>query len=107
MAKQHAKDPVMHKHLEQWQESGLTQTEYCRQTGIKRDNFNYYKQKFSKRKSSVNQNHQLVPVKLLDNIEQVRQTVKISHCNGFSFEINPGDELSHLKPLLSLLSTVQ
>ena len=107
MAKQHAKDSVMKKHIENWQESGLTQTGYCRQAGIKLDNFNYYKQKFLKSKSSVNQTHQLIPVKLLEDIEQVRHTIKISHSNGFSVEINPGDELSALKPLFNLLSSIQ
>lgn len=107
MARQHAKDPVMKKHIEQWQESDLTQTGYCRQAGIKLDNFNYYKQKFSKIKSSANQTHQLVPIKLLADSDPVSQSIKISHRNGFSFDINPGDELSNLKPLLNLLSSVQ
>lgn len=106
MSKQHAKDSIMRKHIEQWQESGLTQTEYCRQAGIKRDNFNYYKQKFSKTTPSAMPKSQLVPVTLLEDIEPVCQTVTISHCNGFSLDINMRDDISHFEPLLKLLSHV-
>lgn len=33
-------------HIEQWSISGLTQTEYCRQNEISRDQFTYWKRKF-------------------------------------------------------------
>ena len=35
-------------HIEQWSESGLTQTEYCRRNEISRDQFTYWKIKFRK-----------------------------------------------------------
>jgi hypothetical protein len=32
-------------HLEQWQHSGLTQIEYCRQQDVSRDRFSYWKKR--------------------------------------------------------------
>jgi len=107
MAKPHAKDQVMQEHLTAWELGGLTQTDYCKQVGIKRDDFSYYKKKLLRRKLSANQKHQLVPVQILDGTTHINQPIKISHRNGFSLDIQLNDDLTYLKPILNLLSTIQ
>lgn len=107
MSQPHAKDPMMKAHIDKWQESGLSQTAYCQQAGLKLDNFNYYKKKFAQKGLAIHQQHQLIPVQLIEESVMNPQLVKLSHSNGFSLEVNPVDDLNHLKPLLSLLSQLQ
>lgn len=40
-------------HINQWSDSGLTQTEYCRQNDLSRDRFAYWKTKFNRKKLPV------------------------------------------------------
>lgn len=40
-------------HINQWSESGLTQTGYCRQNNLSRDRFTYWKIKFNKKNLPV------------------------------------------------------
>ncbi|MBF0266376.1 MAG: hypothetical protein HQL46_14015 [Gammaproteobacteria bacterium] len=65
MPKPHAKDQMMKDHIANWQNSGLTQTAYCRQAGINRDHINYYKKKFAQR-DNRSKHHQLVPASIKD-----------------------------------------
>lgn len=106
MAKPHAKDEEMQQHIANWQVSGLTQTAYCKQTGLKRDVFHYYKKKLIQRRATAHQQHQLVPVKLVEKIER-HSNIKISHTNGFSIDVNLGNHLDALKPLLTLLRNIK
>lgn len=40
-------------HIDQWSNSGLTQTEYCRQNDLSRDRFTYWKTKFNRKNLPV------------------------------------------------------
>jgi hypothetical protein len=100
---------AMQGHIAQWQTSSLSQTEFCKEHGIKPHIFSYYKKKFS---SSAKQSSQLIPVQLLAD-ESVSangisdcNALRLTHVNGFSLEINLHADMTSLKPLLELLRSV-
>ena len=49
-------------HIESWQETGLTQSEYCRQHNLKPHQLVYWKKRFLKTEAGVS----FVPIKLDD-----------------------------------------
>jgi len=100
---------AMQDHIAQWQASSLSQTEYCKEHGIKPHTLSYYKKKFS---ISAKPSSQLVPVQLLAD-ESVSANgisgyhlLRLTHANGFSLDINPQADMASLKPLLELLRSV-
>lgn len=100
---------AMQDQIAQWQASSLSQTEYCKEHGIKQHIFSYYKKKFS---LSAKPSNQLVPVQLLAD-ESVSANgmsgcneLRLTHTNGFSLDINPHADIASLKPLLELLRSV-
>lgn len=107
----HQKDADMMVHLSQWEKSGLTQIAYCHEHSIKPHIFSYYKKKLNGVDSPVHSSS-LVPVKFISNpvplsaLASSAGTIKLSHCNGFSLEVNTCTDLSSLKPLLDLLRAV-
>jgi hypothetical protein len=50
------------QHIESWQETGLSQTEYCRRHKLKHHQLVYWKKRFSKSEAGVS----FVPIKLDD-----------------------------------------
>ena len=100
---------AMQDHIAQWQASSLSQTEYCKEHGIKQHIFSYYKKKFS---LSAKPSSQLVPVRLLadesvfTNGMSSCNVLRLTHSNGFSLDINPQADMTSLKPLLELLRSV-
>ena len=107
----HQKDAVMKAHISQCKTSGLTQIAYCNEHDIKPHIFSYYKGKLSQAVSSQHSSS-LVPVKLIPNVSPLSasasnaDTIKLSHTNGFSLEVNTCTDLSSLKPLLDLVRSV-
>ena len=105
------KDAVMKAHILQWKTSGLTQAAYCHEHGIKPHIFSYYKGKLSQAVSSQYSNS-LVPVTVIQNGSPLStsasnaDTIKLSHTNGFSLEVNTCTNLSSLKSLLDLVRSV-
>ncbi len=106
---------AMQGHIEQWQASSLSQSEYCKEHGIKPHILSYYKRKFSssaKQLLSAKQSSQLVPVNLLtdDSLSAIGSSgcdvLRLTHANGFSLDINPHVDMVFLKPLLELLKSV-
>ncbi len=107
MTPANSKDASMKLHIEACQASKLNQAAYCQQHNIPTHIFSYYRKKLgyvtpSKTDSGKNQ---LIPVNLLAKSINAG-TVKISHTNGFSLEINSDTDLNQLKPVLELLRTV-
>jgi hypothetical protein len=107
---------TMHGHIAQWQASDLTQAAYCKEHGIKPHIFSYYKKKFRSASHAANPSGQLIPVKLVDNDEAAlgsnvsssfgSNSIRLTHANGFSLEINLHADMAPLKPLLELLGSV-
>ena len=102
----HEKDSVMKRHLEQWKASGSTQTAYCRQHRIAIHNFSYYKKKLGYGiVHSDRGGNQLIPIEVLPEPCR-RESIRISHDNGFSLEIYPTANLAEIKPVLELLRSL-
>ena len=102
----HEKDSLMKQHLEQWKTSGSTQTAYCRQHRIAIHIFSYYKKKLGYGIAhSGRGDNQLIPIGILPDPCR-RESMRISHDNGFSLEIYPASNLAELKPVLELLRSL-
>jgi len=107
---------TMQGHIAQWQASDLTQAAYCKEHGIKPHIFSYYKKKFRSASQVANPSGQLIPVKLVANDEAAlgsnvsssfgSNSIRLTHANGFSLDINLHADMASLKPLLELLGSV-
>jgi len=91
------------QHIDSWQETGLTQAEYCRQHNLKHHQLVYWKKRFLKTETSVS----FVPLKLGDLMEmparpdQTSLTLVIS--NQFKIEIRAGFDAQLLRQLIFAL----
>lgn len=105
---------LMQEHIASWKVSGLTQVAYCKQQAIKPHIFSYYKKKFHSVPATVKSRDKLIPIILIPEIgssdvsrtQSLAPLIKISHANGFSLEIALNSELSSLKPVLELVSSI-
>ncbi len=68
------------QHIDSWQETGLTQTEYCRRHNLKHHQLVYWKKRFLKIETGVS----FVPVKLDDLLDLPTQ----SDCAALCLAIN-------------------
>src|SRR5210317_856422 len=62
------------QHIDSWQETGLTQTEYCRQHNLKHHQLVYWKKRFIKTSKNVS----FVPLKLEDLLEMPTRQDQLS-----------------------------
>ena len=93
------------QHIDSWQETGLTQTEYCRQHNLKHHQLVYWKKRFLKTETNVS----FVPLKLdLEDLLEipVRQnqaflTLVIN--NQFKVDIRAGFDAQLLRQLIFAL----
>ena len=91
------------QHIDSWQETGLTQTEYCRRHNLKHHQLVYWKKRFLKIEAGVS----FVPVKLDDLLDPPTQ----SDCAALSLvinkhlkiEIRPGFDVQLLRQLIFAL----
>ena len=90
-------------HIESWQETGLTQVEYCRQHNLKAHQLVYWKKRFSKIAAGVS----FVPLKLDDLLDMPAQPDGAALClvinNQFKVEIRHGFDGQLLRQLIFAL----
>ncbi len=67
-------------HIDQWSDSGLSQTEYCRQNELSRYKFTYWKTKFKKKN---------LPVEFV----QVSHASQVIHRTGLKLNIGAGVQI--------------
>lgn len=91
------------QHIESWQETGLTQTEYCRRHNLKHHQLVYWKKRFSKTESGVS----FVPLKLEDLVDIPVHPDRAALClvinSHFKIEIRPGFDPQLLRQLILAL----
>ena len=91
------------QHIESWQETGLTQVEYCRQHNLKHHQLVYWKKRFLKTETDVS----FVPLKLEDLLDIPPQPACASLClvinNHFKIEIRAGFDAQLLRQLIFAL----
>ena len=90
-------------HIDSWQETGLSQTEYCRQHNLKHHQLVYWKKRFLKTETDVS----FVPLKLEDLLDIPGQSDHAPLClvinNDFKIEIRPGFNAQLLRQLIFTL----
>ena len=91
------------RHIESWQETGLTQTEYCRQHDLKLHQMAYWKKRFSKTEAGIS----FVPLKLEDLVDIPVHPDRAAIClvinNHFKIEIRPGFDTQLLRQVIFAL----
>jgi hypothetical protein len=91
------------QHIDSWQETGLSQTEYCRQHNLKHHQLVYWKKRFLKTETDVS----FVPLRLEDLLDIPAQPDHTSLClvvnNHFRIEIRPGFDAQLLRQLIVAL----
>ena len=91
------------QHIDSWQETGLTQAEYCRRHNLKHYQLVYWKKRFLKTETAVS----FVPLeleRLLDiPCQQARAPLCLVINNNFKIEISAGFDPQLLRQLIFAL----
>lgn len=91
------------QHIESWQETGLTQAEYCRRNNLKHHQLVYWKKRFLKTETDVS----FVPIKLEDLLDipaqPDRAPLSLVINNHFKIEIRAGFDAQLLRQLIFAL----
>ena len=90
-------------HIECWQETGLTQAEYCRRHNLKHHQLVYWKKRFLKTETGVS----FVPLKLEDLLDiptgQDQASLTLIINNQFKVDIRAGFDVHLLRQLIFAL----
>ncbi len=90
-------------HIDSWQETGLTQAEYCRQHNLKHHQLVYWKKRFFKTETDVS----FVPLKFEDLLDlstrQEPASLTLAINNYFKIEIRAGFDPRLLRQLIFAL----
>ena len=90
-------------HIDSWQESGLTQAEYCRRHDLKHHQLVYWKKRFLKAETDVS----LVPLNLDELLDIPCQSDPATLClvinDHFKIEIRAGFDAQLLRQLIFAL----
>lgn len=88
------------EHIERWQQSGLSQVEYCSQNGIKPRRWGYWKKKLTRK--STEAGISFVPVQLSSSLPMpvTRSNLNLFTSNGYKVEVGIGFDPSTLKQLI-------
>jgi len=91
------------QHIDSWQQTGLTQVEYCRQHNLKHHQLVYWKKRFLKTETDVS----FVPLKLEDLLDlptgQDQSSLTLAINNQFKIEIRAGFDPQLLRQLIFAL----
>ena len=91
------------QHIDSWQETGLTQAEYCRRHNLKHYQLVYWKKRFLKTETAVS----FVPLELEDLLNIPCQPDRAALClvvnNHFKIEISAGFDPQLLRQLIFAL----
>ena len=91
------------QHIDSWQETGLTQAEYCRRHNLKHHQLVYWKKRFLDTETGVS----FVSLKLEDLVDIPAQPDRDSFClvidNHFEVEIKAGFDAQLLRQLIFVL----
>ena len=90
-------------HIDTWQETGLTQAEYCRRHNLKHHQLVYWKKRFLKTETDVS----FVPLKLEELLDiparQDQASLTLVINNDFKIEIRAGFNAQLLRQLIYVL----
>jgi hypothetical protein len=90
-------------HIDSWQDSGLSQAEYCRRHNLKHHQLVYWKKRFIKAETSVS----MVPLKFDELLDMPWQSDQAALClvinDHFKIEIRSGFDAQLLRQLIFAL----
>jgi len=86
-------------HLEQWQQSGLSQLAYCREHHLKPHRFYYWRRRILKPQTKVS----FLPVKLPMDTPRQPQLLRILMPSGCALELEGRAEPEQLERLLKMV----
>lgn len=92
-----AKRKFWENHIQAWQQSGLTQVEYCRQNNLKNHRLWYWRKRFS---DSSDTGVTFVPLSFSSS-KISRSDIRVVTPNGYRFEFNQGFDVSKLRQLIT------
>ena len=91
------------QHIDSWQETGLSQAEYCRRHSLKHHQLVYWKKRFLKSETDVS----FVPLKLEDLLDMPAREDRAPLClvinHHFKIEIRAGFDAQLLRQLIFAL----
>ena len=91
------------QHIDSWQETGLSQSEYCRRHNLKHHQLVYWKKRFLKTETEVS----FVPLKLEDLLDipprQDQASLTLVINNQFKVDIRAGFDVQLLRQLIFAL----
>ncbi len=98
----HKKHSFWEHHLEQWQQSGLSQRAYCHKHHLKTHQFYYWRRRKLKKQAPVS----FLPVTLPTDPIRHPFTVRIIVPNGCSIELEGRDLSEQLERLVSIVAAL-
>ena len=92
------------RHIEDWRESGKTQSQYCREQGLSPKLFYYWKRKFNDRRA---EGLSLMPIGIHPiQVHQVRSSALIVNVGQYKVEIDIGFDSATLGRVIQVLEQV-
>lgn len=90
-------------HVEQWRQSGLRQSAYCRRHDLSAHRFYHWRRRIlGADKSAVS----FLPVALSASLRQHRPTVRIHTPNGFTIEVETQGASSEIRQLVAMVAAL-
>ena len=87
------------EHIQAWQQSGLTQVEYCRQNNLKNHQLCYWRKRFS---DPPDTDVTFVPVRFSSS-KISRYGISVVTPNGYRIEFDNGFDFSKLRHLITAI----
>jgi hypothetical protein len=84
-------------HIKDWQQSGLSQADYCRQNKLPDHQLTYWKKRILKKEPTVS----FIPLVLPGQQPSNYRGIRVTTPNGFTIEIDGGIETTALKQLIA------
>ena len=92
------------RHIERWQQSQLSQVEYCRKNELIPHRFTYWKRRLAKDQTSSTT---FVPVALVPNFSASSSAkIDLVIAGGFKIQVGPGFDAATLKQLIHTLRSL-
>jgi transposase len=91
-------------HIKSWQQSGLSQVAYCREHGLKKHQFTYWKKRTHKKDHDI----AFVPLRCSQNLPALVNPSKIclTTPNGYTLELSRGFDHIVVRQLLNTVRSL-
>jgi hypothetical protein len=91
----HEKRKYWEGHIHKWEQSGLSQAEYCRQNDLKNHRWWYWRKRISR---PTDNDVAFVPLRFST---MSPKTIRVITPNGYRIELDPGFDFSKLRQLIT------